>query len=545
MPALAAAPMPVAVPVNLASAPAAISVKPLGASVEIPFAVGSVGKPTPPRDIRAWLIVAGVTCAAAFMSLGTLVVGAALVWWSMSKPSAAPVAQGPASKRVAFYQEANAPSVPPAQALPVGKAKTQQWFKQAMVDAYDRHGKKGPQWDGEAREVLRQTADSWTDNSRRIPPDLNQFAETYRKAEQAGCADPLVKFAGGRVYGDSFPHDVVAQQLDKSQYHAVWRCMAWLRAARYHQVRMANDPEQAFKQSASDIEAALKLLPEIAKDKTVPSGVWLALAEQMEANVKTKINGQAPLQWIYNELNKVLPDSSVALTYKGKYHVEWAWEARGNGWANTVTPDGWRLMRERLDMAAASLEKAWEMDNSNAEAATSMLTVELGQGQGRGRMEQWFKRAMEADPNNYAACSHKLYYLEPKWHGSPEEMLAFGRECLRGGNWTGRLPFILVDAHTQLARYVKDNPDSYYQQPGVWTDLRSVYDPFLKQNPQAIRERSQYALYACRAEQWEEADRQFQALGDRVDPSVFPDRNQFGRLRAEASAKAKNGKKTS
>ena len=46
-------------------------------------------------------------------------------------------------------------------------------------------------------------------------------------------------------------------------------------------------------------------------------------------------------------------------------------------------------------------------------------------------MEEWFRRAMKADPGNYSACSSKLYYLEPKWHGSEEEMLAFGASAWR------------------------------------------------------------------------------------------------------------------
>ena len=31
--------------------------------------------------------------------------------------------------------------------------------------------------------------------------------------------------------------------------------------------------------------------------------------------------------------------------------VDFAWEARGNGLANTVTPEGWKLFRERLVLA--------------------------------------------------------------------------------------------------------------------------------------------------------------------------------------------------
>jgi uncharacterized protein YqfA (UPF0365 family) len=57
-----------------------------------------------------------------------------------------------------------------------------------------------------------------------------------------------------------------------------------------------------------------------------------------------------------------------------------------------------------------------------------MLTVCLGLAPERAEMELWFDRAMAADPNNRDACKAKLYNLEPKWHGSAEEMVKFGRE---------------------------------------------------------------------------------------------------------------------
>src|SRR5262249_52980489 len=161
-------------------------------------------------------------------------------------------------------------------------------------------------------------------------------------------------YAAGRTYDNSYRHDQVATELDKTSYHPVWRCMAWLRAARMHR----NNAQLA----GNDLDAAMKLLPEIARDKGVPTAIWLVIGDEMSATVEGRpVNGQMPGQWVYNELNRVLPDSSVALTFKGKYHITWAWEARGGGWANTVTQDGWKLMRERLAVAQEALEKAWAL----------------------------------------------------------------------------------------------------------------------------------------------------------------------------------------
>jgi hypothetical protein len=72
-----------------------------------------------------------------------------------------------------------------------------------------------------------------------------------------------------------------------------------------------------------------------------------------------------------------------------------------------------------------------------------MITVELGQGRGRPRMEQWFQRAMSLSPNYYEACYAKLHYLQPKWFGSNEDMLEFAGECVNSSKWGGHVPLIL------------------------------------------------------------------------------------------------------
>src|SRR6185503_19500901 len=110
------------------------------------------------------------------------------------------------------------------------------------------------------------------------------------------------------------------------------------------------------------------------------------------------------------------------------------WDARGSGTRNTVTPEGWKLFRERLAEARKFVEAAWKTAPTNAAIPNAMLQVAVGQQWARSEMEQWFKRAMDLDPKNYRACDIKLGYLQPKWYGSAEDMVAFGRECLTN-NW--------------------------------------------------------------------------------------------------------------
>jgi hypothetical protein len=476
------------------------------------------------------------------MSCGLVFAGGAVLYWKLrSKPPVAangPVAVVQPTSRISKFQE-------PGGELPAGKAsdataKKQAWLKRTLVDAYDRSGKKNPKWDADARELLRLTAEEWVGKRWYAPSELAPLVSAFRKAEQAGCDDPLILYAGGRFYDNSFRHDQAAQKMEASSYHPVHRAHALLRAAQWY-ASQAPGPETT-RQINRQLDSAIKLLPEIAKDKEVPTAITVALLEKLQEGHRPVLNDRnAAFDKINFELEKAIPNSSVLYTFQGKFYINWAWDARGSGWANTVTEDGWRVFGQRLAQAQTALEKAWQLDPTNSDAATAMITVELGQGHGRDLMEQWFKRAMTTDPDNYQACSNKLYYLEPKWHGSPGEMLAFARECRQGGNWKGRLPFIMVEAHQNLAQYNRNNPAAYFLQPEVWPDIKSVFEPYLKQNPNAAYERSRYAFFAGACGQWDESHRQFTQLGKDVDQRPFGDAATLEQFRRQAAANAKSG----
>jgi hypothetical protein len=276
---------------------------------------------------------------------------------------------------------------------------------------------------------------------------------------------------------------------------------------------------------------------QIAARASWPPGRLLATAQRLMSITKA---APQPLEPFYQQfaplVEAALPGKPQPLIFKGKFYTEWAWEARGDDTADKVTRPGWKFFAERLQVAEETLTKAYEMDPADPAAATEMLSVELGQGKGNDVMEKWFKRAMEADPDNYTACYSKLYYLEPKWHGSPKEMLDFANECLRSGNYRGRLPMILADAHNSLAAYLPQK-EIYFADPAVWRDIQRVYEPFLRVKPDDTFDRSAYCRYACWSGQWAVAAKQFEILGNNVDTRWIK-RDERNGLRKEAKLKS-------
>jgi hypothetical protein len=208
-------------------------------------------------------------------------------------------------------------------------------------------------------------------------------------------------------------------------------------------------------------------------------------------------------------------------------YVQFAWDARGGDWASTVTEEGWKLMAERLKIARECLERSWAM-KPRLETAHEMQAVELGASRGRKEMERWYKNAMDLDPGNYNARMNKLNWLHPKWHGSVEEMLAFGNECLEDTN--GIVSLTLYEAHRQLAIYYEQNKAGsaaeYWKRPGVWTDVKRSFEIFFAAHPEEISWRHNYAWAAYQAESWDDLREQIPLLGE-INYSYFGGKEAF------------------
>jgi len=295
------------------------------------------------------------------------------------------------------------------------------------------------------------------------------------------------------------------------------------------------------------MKRALDLFPELVKVEQGNKVVHLAeslmsLAERRTWLVgpegRQKYDRKALFDRLYPIMQQGMPATSpYPLIYKGEFHVKYAWDARGSGYADTVTDDGWKSFSERLDIAEESFRKAYELDRDEPVTCTRMLTVALGKNESRMYMDDWFKRAMAANPDNYDACTKKLYYLEPKWHGSVVDMIAFGQECRRKENWRGGIPLVLTDAYERVAELSGDRV-AYLSQEPIWQDISQVYETYLRMYPNMRGTRGRFARLAAETEHWNDAHRHLSALGDDRPTRVFPDAEEYARLRQRAAEEA-------
>ena len=406
------------------------------------------------------------------------------------------------------------------------------------VAAYEKAGKRSEKWDAAVRDAISLYTQPVALRDRGETDET--VAAAFKKATDAGCDDPYVLYLATRAQLRLDDVDRLATlrrmfdqvlAMAETQYPPNRKAFA---AVRFVQESRARDQRPGPIISAN--------LPEALAGKDEHWTQTLEIADAaFDALTVLKGDTQAAFEEVYEAYRKARPaDDPGPHVFKGSRYVHYAWEARGGGYADTVTGEGWKLFNDRLSEADRELTRAWELDPTHPRAPTTMLVVEKGLRGDRDEMEKWFRRAMDANPDNYDACSQKLEFLLPRWHGSHRDMIAFGRECVAEQNWWANLPHVLIDAHEKVSREVPLRK-VYLANPAVWRDIRSVYVSFPRvypDSPQVQWHRSQLAKWACECQQWDEAIKAFEAVGEEPDYRIFRSKALYDYWRRKAKKNA-------
>jgi len=422
------------------------------------------------------------------------------------------------------------------------------WNTKTLVDAYIDFGNMDAKWDETATNALIEYARIRSRSVDEDEPWSQIIATNCDAAIQAGCDDPMVRYLHifyvmGRTNNpERFTRMLrqTADEMQESGYPPVRKFYAALRAA--EQIKY-----EADKKTPPEVHhyrhTAMTNLAEMVRDKaTPPREVDEACTALLEALAQNKKQYDECYAMIEGPLLSNWPEESFAWLIKGKAYIKLGWLARGGGGKDTVSAEAWKTFQADLAVAETALEKAWKLNPHDERIAVNMIRVAQGQHKSREEMERWFSRAMEANPNSYAACDYKLQYLYPQWYGSGEDMVAFGRECVHNPDWGGNVPLILPEVHRLIRNSLPKGPErnAYLKQPGVWQDLQSAYDRYFQINPGATARYYDYAWYAGNAEEWDTFLKLIPKLG-KVNYDYFGGEEAFNKLvqTAQEQTKAK------
>jgi hypothetical protein len=408
-----------------------------------------------------------------------------------------------------------------------------EWETKAWTEAYDRAGQHDPVWDGDARRGISLYVQTGPDPKQGTLAQRDAAIEALASAVRKHCADPLIESlylimdGTGSREGTLFP-------FDGSLFRTVPECLR-----RDYPPSVKLQLMEAYMGSRAIVDPRSlnqvpNLLRAVASQPDLPTGELDALALQFFLAANRTSFGQQVFPPFLATYEQVAPGTAGPLILKARGLMHQA-SLMISGIDPELRPQSWRRADPQLRQAEEALNSAWSIDPSDASIATLMIDLKrVDGGNDREAMEVWFRRAMDANPDDYQACIRKLEYLSPYNHGNPRDMLDFGRECLKTQNWRGRIPLVLVRVHEFLANQSGDTKE-YFSRPEVWQDILDVYEGALLNFTNDRLDRSMFASYAAKCGRWDVARREFERLGDRPDLTVFGSMASYDYLRRKSA----------
>lgn len=220
------------------------------------------------------------------------------------------------------------------------------------------------------------------------------------------------------------------------------------------------------------------------------------------------------------------PQSATARIALAEALVNFAWQARGGGFADTVTEQGWKLMGERLREADAVLKEARGLAEKCPHWWLAAQRVGIGLGWSREVYDKVFAEGVAFEPRYWHASVEKARYLLPRWHGQAGDWERFAEEETRraGGPGAEIYPRIVVS----LDRYHKH---VFQESAATWPLTREGFLSLRTQYPASMEVAVWFCKLACRGNDRDQAQALFNEIGENVDLRFWKTQGAYDRYR--------------
>lgn len=272
-----------------------------------------------------------------------------------------------------------------------------------------------------------------------------------------------------------------------------------------------------------------RMAAQLRREKSrFPGGEWklvyfYSALDKPELTDKDTLEHLAHLRhWIAQR-----PESITARVALATSLHRWAWVARGNGMAGTVTQEGWKLFGERIQESMSVLAAAANLHEQCPQWYSEMMIVGLAQSWNASQMREVFEQGIQFEPGYFRLYKQYANYLLPKWDGKPGDATAFAKTSADnlGGEEGDQIYF-----HIATAIIGKNGADFGVKEMD-WPRIQRGYQAIAAQYGNTAWLKNEIAFMAWKFKDSAFARQQFDLIGDHWSSSVWRDRQRFDRAR--------------
>jgi hypothetical protein len=234
---------------------------------------------------------------------------------------------------------------------------------------------------------------------------------------------------------------------------------------------------------------------------------------------------------IHQDWEKAMPHSVTARIAHADFLYDYAFHARGYGFANTVTRQGWELFAQRLAQARKILDEVKHWETKCPMWWRVYMSLALGEGWSRSDYETLFTEAKAFDPQFWGYDVARALYLLPRWHGQPGDWeYATDEETKRPGG-------LGMEIYARVVSVQRGYYKNIFQESNAsWPKTSQGFELMRQRYPESLEILSAYCQLACLAGDRPQAKKLFDELGNSVMQSIWGSKDNFVRYRAWAES---------
>jgi hypothetical protein len=220
------------------------------------------------------------------------------------------------------------------------------------------------------------------------------------------------------------------------------------------------------------------------------------------------------------------PSSRAAALVEAMYWDGYAWNARGDGAASSVSEEGWKLFQERLKKAEKVLAESKPFASSSPLWGKLQLDVGLGLNWTKDEMLGAFTESASKAPYYYPLYTSMARSLLPKWGGSWKLVDDFIRAAVKNTE--------AVEGHSLYARlYWTVDPCNceggglFKESLANWEEMKQGFEDLSVRYPHSAWIVNQFAAYACIAGDKAMFQRLRLKIGKTIVPTAWPANNSL------------------
>ncbi len=353
-------------------------------------------------------------------------------------------------------------------------------------------------WDFFVKAAIKREVD-WAD-----APDREKMQSMAEDLRSSAAKHPVAAYLVGRNLADDDP---AQEELLEKAYNGFSRRAGSEILAYHAAVEWALAPGSEEANSQVSIEEWMSVLP-VAMTAMLNGQVYLATlnpddpvasciaamrralqANQGFANFHDRLAGYLLLEGaregfvdsVHEEIHKEISQMPAVKPWlkkwvEGIHYHKLGWEVRGGGYSNTVSSENMAIFRRNMTKARRVVAEAWELGPKHPAVAADLIAMSLNQGDTVSKldMRKWIEEMVKVQVDYDEGFSGVLWGLRPRWHGSTEEMLKFGKQCLNTNRFDSSTPLWFLQAHKDVASEW-DLPDKYFPELRNTRDLEYLF----------------------------------------------------------------------